>query len=56
MKKQFIKGTSINYTFFNKEGIAVIAVSIALTTAALLLQKKAYFNGLEDAKEIIGIK
>lgn len=56
MRKQFIKGTSVNYTFFTKEGIAVIVTGIAATAAVLLLQKKAYFDGLEDAKEVIGIK
>ena len=56
MRKQFIKGTSVNYTFFTKEGIATIVVGITLTAAALLLQKKVYLDGLEDAKEIIGIE
>ena len=56
MKKQFIKGTSVNYTFFVKEGITTIVTGVVVTTAVLLLQKKAYFDGLEDAKEIIGIK
>lgn len=56
MSKPFVKGTSVNYTFFTKEGMATIVIGIAVTTAALLLQKKAYFDGLEDAKEVIGIK
>lgn len=52
---QFIDGTNVKYSFFTKQGVLTIVAGVAATIGVLLLEKKAYFDGLEDAKEVIGI-
>lgn len=52
---RFINGTNVKYSFFTNQGVLTIVAGVAATIGVLLLEKKAYFEGLEDAKEVIGI-
>lgn len=53
---QIIEGTNVKYTFFNKQGLLTIMAGVAVTVGALLLERKLYFDGIEDAKEVMGVK